>query len=428
MFIRMICGTLFRQWKKMLMIAFTIALGASLCTAMLSVVLDVKDKVNQELKAYGANITVVPKQASILNDLYEVEGETSSDVYLNEEELGNIKTIFWAFNIVDFAPFVQTAAKLDSGESVQITGSWFDHHISLPTGEELDAGMNSLRSWWDITDGSWIDEKTMDASSIMVGDALAEKEGWKVGDPVHLAGQSGEGTYTVAGIFNAGGDEDGHIYMQLDEAQALSGLDGCVNSIEVSALTTPDNELAIKAAKDPSSLTIAQYETWYCTAYVSSICYQIQEVITNSVANAVRQVADSEGAILDKTQLLMILITILAMIGSALGICNLVTASVMERSRELGLVKALGAYNRSVMAPVLTEILITAIVGGIAGFFAGIGFAQIIGHSVFNSSIEIRPMLIPIVTIMVLLVTFAGCIPALRTILKLEPTVVLHGG
>jgi len=428
MFIRMICGTLFRQWKKMLMIAFTIALGASLCTAMLSVVLDVKDKVNQELKAYGANITVVPKQASILNDLYEVEGETSSDVYLNEEELGNIKTIFWAFNIVDFAPFVQTAAKLDSGESVQITGSWFDHHISLPTGEELDAGMNSLRSWWDITDGSWIDEKTMDASSIMVGDALAEKEGWKVGDPVRLTGQSGEGTYTVAGIFNAGGDEDGHIYMQLDEAQALSGLDGCVNSIEVSALTTPDNELAIKAAKDPSSLTIAQYETWYCTAYVSSICYQIQEVITNSVANAVRQVADSEGAILDKTQLLMILITILAMIGSALGICNLVTASVMERSRELGLVKALGAYNRSVMAPVLTEILITAIVGGIAGFFAGIGFAQIIGHSVFNSSIEIRPMLIPIVTIMVLLVTFAGCIPALRTILKLEPTVVLHGG
>jgi len=428
MFIRMICGTLFRQWKKMLMIAFTIALGASLCTAMLSVVLDVKDKVNQELKAYGANITVVPKQASILNDLYEVEGETSSDVYLNEEELGNIKTIFWAFNIVDFAPFVQTAAKLDSGESVQITGSWFDHHISLPTGEELDAGMNSLRSWWDITDGSWIDEKTMDASSIMVGDALAEKEGWKVGDTVRLTGQSGEGTYTVAGIFNAGGDEDGHIYMQLDEAQALSGLDGCVNSIEVSALTTPDNELAIKAAKDPSSLTIAQYETWYCTAYVSSICYQIQEVITNSVANAVRQVADSEGAILDKTQLLMILITILAMIGSALGICNLVTASVMERSRELGLVKALGAYNRSVMAPVLTEILITAIVGGIAGFFAGIGFAQIIGHSVFNSSIEIRPMLIPIVTIMVLLVTFAGCIPALRTILKLEPTVVLHGG
>ena len=424
----MVRGTLFRQWKKMLMIAFTIALGASLCTAMLSVVLDVKDKVTQELKAYGANITVLPKQSSILNDLYEVEGQPSSTSYLKEEELGNIKTIFWAFNIVDFAPFINTTVTLDDGSEVTATGSWFNHHISLPTGEELDAGMNSLRSWWDMTDGSWIDEAAMGSAYVMVGDALAEQIGAHAGDSIHLTGTQGSGEYTVAGVFNAGGEEDNQIYMQLDEAQALGGLDGCVSSIEVSALTTPDNELAVKAAKNPSSLTIAQYETWYCTAYVSSICYQIQEVITDSVANAVRQVAESEGAILDKTQLLMILITALALVGSALGICNLVTASVMERSRELGLVKALGAYNRAVMAPVLTEILITAIVGGVAGFFAGMGFAQIIGHTVFNSSITVRPMLIPIVAILILLVTFAGCIPALRTILKLEPTVVLHGG
>lgn len=428
MFIRMVRGTLIRQWKKMLMIAFTIALGASLCTAMLSVVLDVKDKVNQELKAYGANITVVPKQSSVLNDLYEVEGGSSSGAYLKEDELGNIKTIFWAFNIVDFAPFIETTVSLDNGSEVTVVGSWYNHHMSLPTGEELDAGMNSLRSWWDITSGEWLDESTMDAKSIMIGDNVAAENNLQVGDTVHLTGTDGEGNYTVVGVFNAGGDEDNEIFMQLNEAQALGDLDGCVSSIEVSALTTPDNELAVKAAKDPNSLTIAQYETWYCTAYVSSICYQIQEVITDSVASAVRQVADSEGAILDKTQLLMILITILALIGSALGICNLVTASVMERSSELGLMKAIGAYNRSITAPVLTEIFITAVIGGVAGFFAGIGFAQIIGRSVFSSAIEIRPMLIPIVAILVVLVTLAGCIPALRAILKLEPTVVLHGG
>ena len=112
--------------------------------------------------------------------------------------------------------------------------------------------------------------------------------------------------------------------------QQLCGREGYLTSIEVSALTTPDNELAEKAAKfGPSSLSIAQYETWYCTAYVSSICFQLQEVITDSVATPVRQVADSEGAILEKTQLLMVLITLLSLIGSALGITNLVTASVM---------------------------------------------------------------------------------------------------
>ena len=72
MFFRMVKGVLFRQAGKMAMIAFTIALGASLATAMLSVMFDVGDKVNQELKAYGANITVVPKEASVVSDLYEV--------------------------------------------------------------------------------------------------------------------------------------------------------------------------------------------------------------------------------------------------------------------------------------------------------------------------------------------------------------------
>ncbi len=89
----MIRGTLFRQWKKMLMIAFTIALGASLASAMLSVMLDVGDKVNQELKTFGANIKVVPKQTSVLSDLYEVDGG-SAGVYLKEDELGKVKTIF----------------------------------------------------------------------------------------------------------------------------------------------------------------------------------------------------------------------------------------------------------------------------------------------------------------------------------------------
>jgi putative ABC transport system permease protein len=231
----------------------------------------------------------------------------------------------------------------------------------------------------------------------------------------------------VAGIFDAGGDEDYQIYTSVDTAQALDGLEGCIDSIEVSALTTPDNELAQKAAKDPASLTVDQYETWYCTAYASSICYQIEEVITDCVASAVRQVADSEGEILKKTQFLMILITILSMIGSALGICNLVTASVMERSSEIGLMKAMGAQNGAITGLVLTEIFITAIVGGLVGFGAGVGFAQIIGQSVFSAYINMRPIVIPLVAVLVFLVTLMGSMPAIRMLLKLQPAEVLHG-
>ena len=428
MFFRMVKGTLIRQWKKMILIAFTIGLGASLATAMLSVVLDVGDKVNKELKTFGANITVMPKRQSVVSDLYDVSGGKSSGAYLKENELGKIKTIFWAFNIVDYTPFVKSNAKLSDGSDVQVVGSWFNHHMDLPTGEQLDAGIASLRSWWEIKDGKWIDEQAnSNENDCRIGSKLAEKLGVKAGDKVKVKGSKEERELNIVGVFSSGGDEDERIFTGLKAAQALSGLEGKIDSIEVSALTTPDNELAVKAAKDPQSLTVAQYEIWYCTAYVSSICYQIQEVITDSVAAPVRQVADSEGAILDKTELLMVLITILSLIGSALGICNLVTASVMERSSEIGLMKAIGAHNSAITGLVLTEIIITAIIGGTVGFGCGIGFAQIIGESVFGSLITLRPMVIPIVGVLVVIVTLIGSIPAIRMLLKLEPEAVLHG-
>ena len=430
MFLRMIRGAFARQWKKMLIIALTIMLGTSLATAMINVMLDVGDKVNQELKTYGANITVLPKSASVMSDLYEMEGGgNDTGAYLLESEIGNVKTIFWAFNIVDFAPFVDTQVALQSGSEAKLVGTWFNHHLDLPTGESLDAGVNSLRSWWDLDEGEWINEQDADKDEnvAMVGAVLAKREGISVGDVIHVEGPAKDADLTVTGIFDAGGDEDEQIFAPLDLVQKVSDTDGYISSIEVSALTTPDNELAEKAAKDPGSLTIAQYELWYCTAYVSSICYQIQEAITDSVASPVRQVAESEGAIMDKTELLMILITILSLIGSALGITNLVTASVMERSNEIGLFKAVGAKDSSISGLVLTEILLTGVAGAVAGYFLGFGFAQIIGHTVFNSSIEMKPFVIPVVAVLMLAVTLIGSIPAIRMLLRLDPAEVLHG-
>ena len=430
MFFRMVGGVLLRQKGKMAMIAFTIALGASLATAMLSVMFDVGDKVNQELKTYGANITVVPKEASVVGSMYDVEGDSSIPAsYLNEEDVGKVKKIFWAFNIVDFAPFIE--AKVDvGGVPTSIVGSWFSHHLTSNDtgGEELDAGIVSMRSWWSIEQGRWLDENVEgDKERVMVGSALASRLGVKAGDKIDIAGTESSGSYEVVGVFNSGDDEDDQILAQLDLVQELSGTDGLITSIEVSALTTPDNELSRQAAKDPSKLTVAEYETWYCTAYVSSICYQLQEAIPDSVAKAVRQVAESEGAILDKTQLLMVLITILALVGSALGISNLITASVMERSQELGLLKAIGATDRAVSVLLLVEMILVAIIGGAIGFAVGYGFAQIIGYTVFNAAIDLAPMVIPLVVALVILVTLAGSIPAIRTVLRLDPAEVLHG-
>jgi putative ABC transport system permease protein len=427
----------------MLMVAFTIALGSSLATAMLNVMLDVGDKVNQELKTYGANINVMPRGASLLDDLYGVsEGSGVSDKYLSEAELGKIKTIFWAFNIVDFTPYLNTrvtwAAPLAAplarqdmaGQELRLVGTWFSRRLELPTGEELVTGMRPMKNWWDVS-GGWISDDSQDAlyeaNAAMVGRNAARRYGIQVGDTLSL--QSGDKLreFTVRGIFNSGGDEDEAVYVPLESAQELVSSPGLVSRVEVSALTTPDNELSRRAAQDPMGLSTKEWETWYCTAYVSAICYQIDEVLTGSVSKPIRQVAESEGAILEKTRLLMLLITILSMAGSALGISNLVTASVMERANEIGLLKAVGAYDGPISALVLTEILITGIIGGVIGYFAGLGFAQIIGQTVFASAIAIKPVVIPLVVVLVFLVTMAGSIPSIRLLLSLRPAEVLHG-
>ena len=430
MLFKMIRGVLFHQRGKMALIAFTIALGASLATGMLNVMMDVGDKVNQELKTYGANIVVKPKDASLLSDIYDLgEGGELNAAYLREDELGKLKTIFWAFNIVDFTPFLETNVVLPDGSAVKMVGTWFNHHLALPTGEELDAGVVGMRSWWDVTEGKWLDEKDRDAlTEIMVGSALAQQKGWHAGDTVKLVGSHGEQTAAIAGIYDAGGDEDDQIFAALDLVQQLTDRENKVASIEVSAITTPDNDLARRAAKNPQALSSRDYETWYCTAYVSAICYQIQEAITDSVAAPVRQVAESEGAILEKTQLLMILITALSLVGAALGISNLVTASVMERAQEIGLLKAIGARDRSITGVIIVEILITALIGGVIGYFMGFGFAQLIGRSVFDSAVEMKLMVIPIVAALIALVTMAGSLPAIRMVLRLRPAEVLHGG
>ena len=159
----------------------------------------------------------------------------------------------------------------------------------------------------------------------------------------------------------------------------------------------------------------------------SAICYQIQDVIRESVAKPIRKVAESEGSILNKTSLLMTLITILSSIGAALGISNLVTASVIERRMEIGLLKAIGAHNLAIVSLILLEILITSILGGILGYFTGLGLAQVIGRSVFSSGIESAPMVIPIISVVVILLALIGSIPAIKYLLRLKPTEVLHG-
>ena len=425
-FARLVSRSFTRQPRRRGLIALTVALSTAISVAMLGVVLDVGDKLNAELTTYGSNIVVQPKTDAVVSGLYETGDEPDPTSFLKEDEVGNIKTIFWAYNIVDFAPSLTAHLNVSSGSvdggSVRVRGTWFNKDLALSTGESVTAGVTTLRSWWKL-DGAWPSD---DADEAVVGSTLASTLGVHAGDTITLAGATGTKELTVTGVYTSGDDDDKTLYAPLADVQDLTGHPGQIERIEVKALTTPENELSRKAAANPKLLSQADWETWYCTAYPSSIAYQIEEVVTGSVAKQVRQVAAVEGNVLEKTQALMILMTGLSLVAAALAVASLTTASLVERTGEFALMKAIGADSVSVIRLILGETAVIGVIGLAVGSAIGSGLAQVIGKVVFSSTITMRPMVFVLVALLIAAVLLLATASSMRSILRIQPATALH--
>ena len=424
--LRLLYRSFTRQLRRRSLIALTVALCASICVAMLGIVLDVGDKLNAELTTYGSNIVVQPKADAVVSNLYETDRDAAPTAYLDESTIPKIKTIFWAYNIVDFTATLKGSVKVSSSggevDDLSVTGTWFNKDLSLPTGETTTAGVTTMRSWWTM-EGSWPAD---DADQAVVGSNLAGRLGLSEGDTVTLTTPTGSRPLTVTGVYTSGDSDDDTLYAPLAVVQELTGHTGQVDQVEVKALTTPENDLSRKAAQNPAILSSADWETWYCTAYASSIAYQIEEAIPGAVAKQVRQVAAVEGNVLEKTQTLMILMTALSLVAAVLAVASLTTASLVERTGEFALLKAIGASSASVNRLILAETAVLGLAGTAVGALVGSGLAQLIGRIVFGSSITMRPMVYVLVVALISLVLLVATASSMRSILKIQPATALH--
>lgn len=460
--IRMVARSLARQIKKRVLIAIVVCLSACVSVAMLSVVYDVGDKINAELSSYGSNIIVQPKSNAVVNDLYasrtksgysnsqtlqtlaDAESQEST-AFLKESDAAKIKMIFWAFNITNFAPKLTIYANLKANSSansansssakstnsdksansvVPIVGTWFNRKLALASGETTVVGVQGMRSWWKMLEGRFPRDFKHEAA---VGTNLAKSHNLKVGQLIKLTRSGRQISLKIVGIYDSGDSDNNAIYADSSQAQRLANKPNMVEAIEVKALTTPENDLARKAAKNPAALSQEEWETWYCTAYPSSITYQIEEVIPGAVAKQVRQVSAMQGSVLNKTRAVMVLMTALSLVAAAVAVANLMAAAISERSGELALLKALGARDGAVARLMLMETAVIACVGAIIGMVAGFGVAQVIGFSVFGSAISLRPMVFVLVFVLLAITVLAAAGSSIRSILHVRPAEVLHG-
>ncbi len=427
MFFHIILRSFTREKKRNRLAVLTVFLSAALITALMCVSINIGDKMAKEMKTYGANINLVPKSDSLSLEIGGVDyNPLKGKVYLEEADLAKIMGIFWRNNIMGFAPYLKALVTVDGQKKpVRFIGTWFDHNLPVEADKEFHTGTKLINPYWQV-EGEWPNDYSKASTQVLAG----AKTGLSIGKQIILANPQHPGekiTATVSGILTTGGSEDNAIIGSLATAQQLLDKKGKVGSVSVSALTVPEDALSRRAHRDPDSLDMAEYDVWYCTAYVSSITSQIEEELPDVTAKPVWQVAASEGAIINKLQALLLVVTIAAMIASALGISSLMSSSIMERAQEIGLFKALGASNRLIFQQFIAESSLVGLISGILGFLAGIVLAQFISYTLFGSAVGFSWITLPVVVLISILVAILGSILPCRLIAKLHPAEVLHG-
>ena len=144
-------------------------------------------------------------------------------------------------------------------------------------------------------------------------------------------------------------------------------------------------------------------------------------------ASPIKRLSHSEGQVLARIKSLVFLAVALILALTLLCVAITMTNIALERRREIGLRKALGAQERDIMLEFLAEGVALGLVGGFLGWALGLLFAQVVGQSVFQSSVSLRPQVLPLAILLSAgLAAVASLVPA-REAARVEPATTLRG-
>src|SRR5579871_4594352 len=436
MFARLVGESFRRNPRRKLLTGAALMVGMAVATATLSVALEVGDRLAREFRSLGANLIVTPVSDTLPLEIGGVDYRPVDEgAYLSESDLGKLKTIFWRHNILGFTPFLDLPASLRNPAAAQLQsatliGTWNDHDVSVPDGTTFKTGVSATHPSWNVQ-GRWFSDT---ANEAVVGEKLAAQypAGLAVGQTILVNSRNSQAQsepipVIVTGILSTGdarAAEDNAVLVPLGIAQKLYGHEGQFRQLFVSALTKPADALA---QRDPGSLSKTEFDQWFCSPYISSISYQIKQVLPGTDVRAIRRVAETEGNVLNHVGTLLWIVTIAALIAAGLAVAATSAATVLERRAEVGIMKAIGATNSLVTGIFLTEQVLLAVIGGAVGFVFGILLARVLGESVFGIPASPRWVLLPIVLGLAAIVASVGSLIPMWRAAHLDPAPVLRG-
>ncbi|HEY2739261.1 MAG TPA: FtsX-like permease family protein, partial [Thermoanaerobaculia bacterium] len=356
MYTRLLLESLRRGTRRKLLAVSAVALGTLGATALAEVMLASGDRLAAEMSSYGANLEVVP----------EAGRQT-----LAVSDLPRIRKIFWRNNIVALAPFQDVRVRLQPGSPTEtvapLVGTWFDHDLE----GGWRTGLPRVRPTLHV-DGRWPSET---AAEIALGRRLAARLRLSPGGEVHVRLGGKEEAFRISGLLTSGGEEEEQAFAPLAAVQRLAGLDGRFTRAEVFALTNPEAQ----NVRDPKRMTAKEYDAWYCTAYPSSVAFQLGEAVPGSTAQVMRGITAATADVLDRLEGVLLALAVVALVGAAVGVTAAMTATVLERRLEAGLLVAIGAPRGHVVLFFLSEAALLGVLGGLLGGVAGLAGGRLLG-------------------------------------------------
>lgn len=376
MFLRMITASLIRRRSRMLVALLAIAVGGTILSGLVTIYYDVPRQMGAQFRNYGANMIFVAADTDTALTMDAAEEAAS---IINSSELLGMTPYRYETVRIHEQPIVAAGTDIESTKATS--------------------------PYWHI-DGNY-----PGSGEVLVGSDVAEHLGLGVGDSFTATYSSGDDSDSeepnlgvdmkVSGILETGGSEENYIYMSMDDLNALAGENGKLQVVELSISATQDE------LKD----------------YAEKISQNSDAV----AARLVKRVTQSEGTVLTKLQALVFIVTAVVLVLTMICVATTMTAVVAERRKEIGLRKALGASDRSIIGEFMGEGLLLGGFGGLVGSILGFVFAQIVSVNVFSSSITFQPLLIPITMVVSVLVTGLACLLPVRSTMAIDPALVLKG-
>ena len=393
MYLKMILSSFIRRKSRMVVALLAVIIGATIMSGLITIYFDIPRQLGKEFRSYGANFICLPNKGKI-----------------SEEEYNKFKELIKNKNVVGIAPYRYETTKINQKPYIL-------------AGTDMEGAKKNSPFWY--IEGEWA--TNTDSNEVMVGKEIANTLGLSVGDKFKVGGvkhgksavasdvndsaeksknkDTGDDFYdvtlTVKGIVTTGGKEESFIFLSLDKLNEIVEDTTKIDSIECS-IEANHNEL-------------------------DSLAKELNAKLPNVIGSPVKRVTQSQDTVLNKLTALILLVNIVILVLTTISVSTTMMAIIAERRKEIGLKKALGAHNKEIIMDFIGESVLLGLIGGLIGVGFGFVFAQRVSLSVFGRTITFQYLLIPVIAIISVLVTTAGCILPVRKAVEIDPALVLKG-